>query len=172
MSIAAAFYGFTPILIPQGQSLEKLAELLNRTQADVLVAAAGTIPLKELAKHYSGLKQVVWVVERLSRHMDWNEVPEGFGGKADVLAWHDIVDQKEESNSSEVPIDDSRSTKPSIVTVSQNHDKGADGYEIVKFTSEVRGLSFRWSSAVLIWYFRTSWPQLQDKYQHCQETIA
>lgn len=114
-----------------------LAKLLNRTQADVLVAAAGTIPLKELAKHYSGLKQVVWVVERSSRHMDWNEVPEGFGGKADVLAWHDIVDQKEEPNSSEVPIDVLGSTQPSIVTIYQNHD-GVDGYEIVEFTSKVR----------------------------------
>lgn len=124
-------------MIPQGQSLEKLAELLSRTQADVLVAAAGTIALKELAKHYSGLKQLVWVVERSSRHMDWNEVPEGFGGKPDVLAWHDIVDQKEEPNSSEVPTDVPGSTAPSIVTVYQNLDNGIDDYEIVEFTSKV-----------------------------------
>lgn len=143
MSTAAAFYDFTPILIPQGQSLEKLAELLNRTQADVLVAAAGTIPLKELARHYSGLKQVVWVVERSSRHMDWNEVPEGFGGKPDVLAWHDIVDHKE-SHSSEVPEDVPESTQPNVVTIYQNHDSGSDGYELVEFTSKV-GVRFRWS---------------------------
>lgn len=151
MSIAAPFYGFTPILIPQGQSLEKLTELLNRTQANVLVAAAGTIPIKELSKNYSGLKQVVWVVERLSRHMDWNEIPEGFGGKADVLAWHDIVDQKE-SDSSEVPADVTGSKQPSIVTVSQSHGSGIDDYEIVEFTSEVgfkMQMVFRLANSVL-----------------------
>lgn len=72
-----------------------LADILKKTQADVLVAAAGTISLKELVTLYSGLKQVIWVVERSSRHIDWNEVPEGIGGKADVSAWHDIVEQKE-----------------------------------------------------------------------------
>ena len=152
MSTAAAFYGFTPILIPQGRSIEKLADLLSRTQADVLVAPAGTIPLKELAKHYSSLKQVVWVVERSSRHMDWNEVPEGVGGNADVHAWHDIVDQKEELHSSEVPTDDSGSAPPNIVTIYQNHGKGVDDYEIVEFTSNVRFLTsmvFRRANSVL-----------------------
>lgn len=70
--------------------------------------------------------------------MDWNEVPEGVGGKADVHAWHDIVDQKEELNSSEVPIDVPGSAQPNIVTIYQNHDNGVNGYEIVEFTSNVR----------------------------------
>lgn len=103
MISASAFYGLTPILIPQGRSTLALADILKKTEADVLVAAAGTIPLKELVTLYSGLKQVIWVVERSSRHIDWNEVPEGFGVKADVSAWHDIVDQKE--STSELPPD-------------------------------------------------------------------
>lgn len=90
-------------MIPHGRSSFALADILKTTQADVLVAAAGTISLSELVTLYSGLKQVIWVVERSSRHIDWNEVPEVFGGTADVAAWHDIVDQKE--TTSELPPD-------------------------------------------------------------------
>ncbi len=133
---AAAFYGFTPIIIPQGQSPASLADLLNTTQADVLVAAAGTIPLKELVKHYSGLKQIVWVVERSSRHIDWNEVPDGVGGRADVLAWHDIVDQNEAS--SETPPDLPQSAISDIVAVYEHKNHGGERrYEIVNFTQKV-----------------------------------
>lgn len=69
----------------------------------MLVAAAGTISLAELVTHYSGLKQVIWVVERSSRHIDWNEVPKVVGGIADVAAWHVIVEQKE--TTSDLPPD-------------------------------------------------------------------
>lgn len=81
----------------------------------MLVAAAGTISLAELVTLYSGLKQVIWVVERSSRHIDWNEVPEVFGGIADVAAWHDIVDQKE--TTSELPPDLPSNSISDIVVV-------------------------------------------------------
>ena len=134
---AAVFYGFTPILIPPGQSLERLADILSQTQADVLLAAAGTLPLKELVKHYTGLKHLVWVVERSSRHMDWNEVPEGFGGKANVVAWHDIIDQKENSASSEIPSHVSLSTQPDIITIYEYQKDNSDRYDVVSFTQKV-----------------------------------
>ncbi|KAF2744911.1 hypothetical protein M011DRAFT_479384 [Sporormia fimetaria CBS 119925] len=88
---AGAFYGFTPILIPYNQSHPTFIELLNRSGADALVAQAGSIPLEDVTKSVSGLRQVIWTVERTSRHMDWNEVPEGIGGKVDVSVWHQLV---------------------------------------------------------------------------------
>lgn len=124
-------------MIPPGQSLERLAEILGQTQADVLLAAAGTLPLKELVKHYAGLKQLVWVVERSSRHMDWNEVPEGFGGKTNVVAWHDIIDQEEGSASSEIPSPVSLSTEPDIIAVHEYQTDDSDRYEIVHVTQKV-----------------------------------
>lgn len=92
-----------------------LADILRKTQADVLVAAAGTISLKDLVTLYSGLKQAIWVVERSSRHIDWNEIPGGVGGKAHVSAWHDIVDQKE--TTSELPPDLPSNSISDIVVV-------------------------------------------------------
>lgn len=91
---AGAFYGFTPILIPYNQPHATLAELLRQTGADALVAEAGSVPLAELTQGVSALKQIIWTVEKTSRHMDWSEVPEGIGGKIDVSVWHEVVSEQ------------------------------------------------------------------------------
>lgn len=44
-----------------------------------------------LSKAKSSVKQLIWVVEKTSRHMDWTEVPEGLGGSIDVSVWHELV---------------------------------------------------------------------------------
>jgi hypothetical protein len=64
---------------------------LKTTGADALVAAAGSLPLEMLSNSNATLKQVVWVVEKTSRHMDWTDVPEGLGGSIDVSVWHETV---------------------------------------------------------------------------------
>lgn len=124
-------------MIPPGQSLERLAEILGQTQADVLLAAAGTLPLKELVKYYAGLKQIVWVVEGSSRHMDWNEVPEGFRGQANVVAWHDITDQNDESAASETLSRIELSILPDIITVQEHQADNSGRYEIIHVTQKV-----------------------------------
>ncbi|KAG9202570.1 hypothetical protein G6514_004308 [Epicoccum nigrum] len=88
---AGAFYGFTPILIPYNQPHTTLVELLQATGADALIAQAGSVPLAHVTRSVPALRQVVWTVEKTSRHMDWNEVPEGIGGKVDVSVWHELV---------------------------------------------------------------------------------
>ena len=133
-NIAATFYGFTPILIPQGQSLETLAKILTDTNADIFVAAAGAIPLEGLLKYHSGLKQVIWVAERSSRHMEWNEVPEGVGGKADIAVWHEIIDEKGDSISSELPGSLGGDVTQTVITVWQTDSAQPEVYELVDFT--------------------------------------
>ena len=130
--IACAFYGLTPILVPQEQSLENLATILSETKADTLVVGAGAIPLTELVKLYRGLKQVVWVVARTSRHMDWHEVPEGEGGKASISVWHEIID--EPGDSSELPVEIPGGKPPSVIIITE---KGKTGHEVVEFSQSV-----------------------------------
>jgi hypothetical protein len=65
--------------------------ILKTANADALVAAAGSLPLEMLSKGNSSLKQLVWVVEKTSRHMDWTEIPEGLGGSIDVSVWHETI---------------------------------------------------------------------------------
>ena len=134
-TVASAFYGLTPILIPRQKSLDTLAAILVETKADILVAGAGSLPLKELLPKYPRLKQVIWVVERTSRHMDWNEVGEGEGGKADISVWHDIIDEKQAS--SELPGDILEGNVPNVVVVTEDAWSAMDSYELTEFTQAV-----------------------------------
>ena len=136
MLTAACFYGFIPILIAQEQSLPRLATILKRTNADALVAGAGSVPMIDLLMQYDGLKQVVWVVARTSRHLDWNEVSEGEGGKAEISTWHEVIDEQGSSGSSELPALDPTSQAPNVILVSEPTERLND-YEIVEFTQKV-----------------------------------
>lgn len=68
--------------------------------------------------------------------MDWNEVPEGIGGKTEVIVWHDVVNEKDQSISSEVPEISSNSVEPNIITAVKSSVK-SESCEIVEFTQKV-----------------------------------
>lgn len=128
---AGAFYGFTPILIPYNQPHPTLIELLAQTDADTLIAEAGSVPLADVSQAVSGLRSVVWTVEKTSRHMDWSEVPEGIGGKVDVAVWHELV--LEHKNGAALPSTSDKA--PGVVFLWQEAPgKPAD---IVEFTQQV-----------------------------------
>lgn len=128
---AGAFYGFSPVLIPYNQPHEALVELLIRTGVDSLIAEAGSLPLAEVSKGVSGLRQVVWTVEKTSRHMDWNEVPEGIGGKIDVSVWHQLV-QDQKNGSTTLPADTDKA--PNVVFLWQ--EGVGKSAEVVEFTQQ------------------------------------
>lgn len=115
--------------------MQVVADIVRDTSADCLIAAAGSLPLDDLLQLYPGLKHVIWVAERSSRHMDWNEVPEGVGGKAEIAVWHEIVEEKRSSASSDLPLRSPDSPTPNVTTVSVS--TGNDSYEIVEFTQKV-----------------------------------
>ncbi|KAH9882670.1 hypothetical protein J1614_000906 [Plenodomus biglobosus] len=129
---AAAFYGFTPILIPYNQPHPTLVQLLVSTGADSLIAAAGSIPLAEVGKGASSLRQIVWTVEKTSRHMDWSEVPEGIGGKIDVSVWHELV--QEHKASADIQLPENKDKAPSIAFLWQ--ETVGKPAEIVDFTQQ------------------------------------
>jgi acyl-CoA synthetase (AMP-forming)/AMP-acid ligase II len=129
---AGAFYGFTPILIPYNQPHQKLTELLVQTRADALIAQAGSVPLALVGQNVSGLRSVIWTVEKTSRHMDWSEVPEGIGGKIDVAVWHELV---QEQKSAATPLPSTSEKPPNVVFLWQ--EAVGKSAEIVEFTQQV-----------------------------------
>lgn len=48
--------------------------------------------------------------------MDWNEVPEGAGGKIEVAVWHELVKERVDIGS-ELPPLDPKSPTPSLTTL-------------------------------------------------------
>lgn len=129
---AGAFYGFTPILIPFNQPHSVLVDLLTQTGADALVAGAGSVPLSDIIRGAPGLRQIVWTVEKTSRHMDWSEVPEGIGGKIDVSVWHELV---QDSSSAAVVLPTSNEKAPGVVFLWQ--EAPGKPAQIVDFTQQV-----------------------------------
>lgn len=130
---AGTFYGFSPILIPYNQPHPTLIELLVRTGADSLIAEAGSIPLADVTQGASSLRQVLWTVEKTSRHMDWNEVPEGIGGKLDVSVWHEIV-QDQKNGTAELPQNSGK--PPNVIFLWQ--EGVSKSVEVVEFTQQVK----------------------------------
>lgn len=131
---AGAFYGFTPILIPYNQPHPTLVELLVRSKADTLIAEAGSIPLADITQGASALRQIIWTVEKTSRHMDWSEVPEGIGGKIDVSVWHELV--QDQKNGAEAVLPSTTEKPPSVVFLWQ--EAVGKSAQLVEFTQQVR----------------------------------
>lgn len=130
---ASVFYNVTPILLPYGINVEEVADILRESGPDCLVAAAGALPLEGLLQQYPNIRQVIWVAERSSRHMDWNEVPEGVGGKADIGVWHEIVGENRDSASSDLP-SDTEPSSPKAVIISK--ESSSEKYGAIEFTQK------------------------------------
>jgi hypothetical protein len=115
--VDGAFYNFQVVIIPHNLAPEELGTYLKKAQARVLVAEAGAVDLTVISKGNAQLKHVIWVVKQGSRHMDWNEVPEGIGGNLDVSVWHESVNEKKQLSDTEVPASEPKSGSPSILAL-------------------------------------------------------
>ena len=133
---ATTLYGITPVLVPFNHPVQIIASIVRNTNTDCIIAAAGSLSLDGLLQLYPRLKHVIWVAERSSRHMDWNEVPEGVGGKVEIIVWHEIVEEKRSSALTELPSTTSESPSPSVITVSVSATD-PEKHEVVEFTQKV-----------------------------------
>src|SRR2546430_16096198 len=131
--LASAFYGLDVILIPFNQPHEKVVELLQKTNADSLIAQAGALPFELVSETCSSLKLVIWFVEHTSRHMDWTEVPEDVGGKIEVDAWHELVQNHQDTTNTNPP-ELKTEELGKVITVWQGRTGDS---EIVEFTQKV-----------------------------------
>ncbi|KAJ4148054.1 hypothetical protein LMH87_002542 [Akanthomyces muscarius] len=128
----------TAVLIPFGVPEDQLVSMLRRSAVDTVITATGEFPFDAVVKAYQGLRQLIWVVDQGSAHMDWNEVPEGIGGSVSVATWQDIV--------RDAPADagralqaaaegkDSESAVGDLVTFWQSGKPDAQKQEMVRFT--------------------------------------
>ncbi|KAJ8122848.1 hypothetical protein ONZ43_g1061 [Nemania bipapillata] len=100
---ACSFYNVTAILLPYDQSDESVISMLQQSGADTVVTCPGTFPFDSVVKSYPALRQLVWVVDEGSKHLDWNEVPKGMGGKVNVSTWQDILNDNPQTAGNELP---------------------------------------------------------------------
>ncbi|KOS18457.1 hypothetical protein ESCO_000495 [Escovopsis weberi] len=90
--MACAFFPYlTTVLIPFNVSDEELISMVRRSAVDTVVTAPGSFPLDAVAKACPSLRELIWVLDEGSSHLDWNEVPEGMGGRVNVATWQDII---------------------------------------------------------------------------------
>ncbi|KAI9676366.1 MAG: hypothetical protein M1817_000523 [Caeruleum heppii] len=100
--ISAVFYNFTPILIPYDQPEENVYDLLDDLKVDVLIAAAGTLSISGLVSKQI-IKQVIWVVESTSRHIDWKDDSVDSKGAASKHTWHELVEARRDESKLQLP---------------------------------------------------------------------
>ena len=131
---AAAFYGLHPVLIPYDQPQEVILRLINMANADFMIATAGSLPLAEIRQQCLGLGEVMWVVEKTSRNVDWSEPSQG------ASTWHEAVEEPSKSGSVSSALPESKPDDkvPDVITIWQN-DTPASG-EIVAFTQQVSSI--------------------------------
>jgi hypothetical protein len=103
--------------------------MLKDSGADTVVAAVGSFPFDVVIKEYPSLRQLIWVVDEGSKHLDWNEVPKGMGGKINVSTWQEIIED-DKSTTSDVPAVDSTNTPADLVAFWPSKS----GYQLVSYT--------------------------------------
>lgn len=141
--LACSFYpNLTAVLIPFDVSESELIFMLRRSAVDTVVTATGSFPLDAVVKAYPSLRQLIWVVDEGSRHMDWNDVPEGMGSAVNVTTWQDLLNDTLGAAGTELPASDEKASAPGdIVTFWQG--KQGELEEMVRFTQAnlVSGIS-------------------------------
>ena len=102
---------------------------LRKAQAEVLIAEAGAVDLPTITKDNEQLKHAIWVAKQGSRHMDWNDVPDGIGGGLEVSVWHELVKDRKETVGAELPSFSHTTTTPPVTTLWND--------EFVEYTPQV-----------------------------------
>ncbi|CAI6100241.1 unnamed protein product [Clonostachys chloroleuca] len=132
---ACSFYpNLTTILIPFDVSKDELVSMLRRSAVDTVVTAPGAFPFDTVVAAYPALRQLIWVVDEGSSHLDWNEVPEGTGGSVNVATWQDIVNDAPADAGRELPPLDSDPSKVPKDVVVFWQTKSGQIEEMVRFS--------------------------------------
>lgn len=153
---ACSFYGLTPILVPFNQDHAVVCKLLEQTQAQAVIATAGSLPLAGLTESVSSLRHVVWVTDPANKHMDWEGAPDSeTRGKLAVSVWDNLVTEAS-STSSELPKNDESVIPSNLIFLWQTSTNSPA--ETIEFTQKVRNQSSGFSGLLLTTY--RIWSQL------------
>lgn len=107
---------------------------MKQTSPEVLIAEAGTLDVEKVVASCPSLKHIIWVTKAGSEHMDWNEVPEGIGGRLGVSVWKDLIEEHG-SNSEVPPYDKDAEEVPPVTTF---WPAAVGKFEQVEYSSKVR----------------------------------
>ncbi|KAL2152054.1 hypothetical protein VTH82DRAFT_5238 [Thermothelomyces myriococcoides] len=131
---ACAFYNMTAIILPfDDEPTDSVISMLRRSAADTVVTAPGSFPFDLVVKSYPALRQLIWVVDEGSKHLDWNEIPQGTGSSVNVSTWQEIVtDGPADAGKELPPLEGQR--EPRDITVFWKSKPGQQE-EMVRFTS-------------------------------------
>lgn len=114
---ACSFYNMTAILLPfDVKSDADLVSMLRRSAADTVITAPGCFPFDTVVQSYPALRQLIWVVDDGSAHLDWSEVPKGMGGRVNVATWQDVLNDAPQAAGRTLPPLEGQS-RPRDVTV-------------------------------------------------------
>jgi hypothetical protein len=130
---ACAFHNLTAVILPFDQSDGSVISMLRRSAVDTVITAPGSFPFDHVVKSYPSLRQLIWVVDEGSAHMDWNEVPQGTGSSVNVSTWQDIVNEPPVDAGKELP-PVAGQKEPRDVTIFWQSKPGTME-EMVRFTS-------------------------------------
>ncbi|TPX08229.1 uncharacterized protein E0L32_001875 [Thyridium curvatum] len=130
---ACSFYNLTAIILPFDKSDDAVISMLRRSAADTVIAAPGSFPFDSVVKTYPSLRQLIWVVDEGSKHMDWNEVPKGMGGSVNVSTWQEIVQDQPVDAGRELPPIENQTEARDVTVFWQG--KPGNLEEMVRFTS-------------------------------------
>lgn len=108
--------------------------MLRQSSADTVITVSGAFPLDNVVQSYPSLKQLIWVVEQGSSHLDWNEVPEGVGGKVNVSTWQDILNESPVTAGGDLPAEDAANSLSDVVLFWKS--KSGSQEELIKFTQK------------------------------------
>lgn len=100
---ACSFYNLTAIILPFDQPEDAILSMLRRSAADTVVTVPGAFPFESVVKSYPSLRQLIWVVDEGSSHMDWDEVPKGMGGSVNVSTWQEIINEQPAAAGRQLP---------------------------------------------------------------------
>ncbi|XXH00548.1 hypothetical protein Hte_006896 [Hypoxylon texense] len=129
---ACSFYNLTAILLPFDQPEDVVISMLQTSGADTVVTAPGAFPFDYAVKSYPALRQLIWVVDEGNKHLDWNEVPKGIGGRVNVSTWQDILNDNPQSAGVELPEADPKSEIQDVIFFWQSKPNALE--EMVRFT--------------------------------------
>ncbi|KAI0460025.1 hypothetical protein F5B21DRAFT_523913 [Xylaria acuta] len=129
---ACSFYNVTAILLPYDQSDASVISMLQQSGADTVVTCPGTFPFDGVVKSYPALRQLIWVVDEGSKHLDWNEVPKGMGGEVNVSTWQDILNDNPQTVGAELPSSDNQAAAPDVITFWTSKSDSVE--EMARFT--------------------------------------
>ncbi len=99
------------------------------------MASAGILSVVDLISTYKGLKEIIWVVEETSRHMDWTDDAADQKAPIRTSIWHELIEAKRTVATLELPERGSEEPK-SLVSIWQS-ERDHPG-TIVEFTQGVR----------------------------------